>query len=228
MRDEKLTTVLEWTKKLQETTRQPPPRPPAAPQPPRRAVHGPAPLAGDPAHARRVGCRGRGANLRAEMRYVGPGRCGCDGRRWCGSGVEDAAAGNEDGGIESQCCFVEYSFVKMEADKHLNGRYAIEEAMNTFSHANSQQPCNKTTCPNCCALSCYICRNTIRGYEHSNQNNSHQRAPIDPGTNVKCSSRTRSRGGMPLTPTSRPPSRSTSPSQRRLPLPVKRPRYQPR
>jgi hypothetical protein len=35
---------------------------------------------------------------------------------------------------------------EMEADKHLNGRYAIEEAMNTFSlfvfifDANDQQP----------------------------------------------------------------------------------------
>jgi hypothetical protein len=61
MRDEKLTTVLEWTKQLQETTRQPPPRPPAAPQPPRRAVNGPAPLAGGPARARCVG-RGYAAN----------------------------------------------------------------------------------------------------------------------------------------------------------------------
>ncbi|KAF8196178.1 hypothetical protein BJ912DRAFT_1141053 [Pholiota molesta] len=84
---------------------------------------------------------------------------------------------------------------EMEADKHLDGRHAIEEAMTRALMRNcpkckkafiKELGCNKMTCPNCRTLSCYICRKAITGYEHFNQNNPNQRAPIAQGSNAKC------------------------------------------
>ncbi|KAH0579736.1 hypothetical protein H2248_002574 [Termitomyces sp. 'cryptogamus'] len=66
---------------------------------------------------------------------------------------------------------------EMEEDKHLDGRHAVEEAMTQALMRNCpkcQKPfikesgCNKMTCPNCMTLSCYICRQIIKGYDHFN------------------------------------------------------------
>ncbi|KAJ7685299.1 hypothetical protein DFH06DRAFT_969243 [Mycena polygramma] len=67
---------------------------------------------------------------------------------------------------------------EMEEDKNLDGRHEIEEAMTRALMRNcpkcqkafiKEMGCNKMTCPNCSAMSCYICRQTIQGYEHFNQ-----------------------------------------------------------
>ncbi|KAJ7741519.1 hypothetical protein DFH07DRAFT_837532 [Mycena maculata] len=64
---------------------------------------------------------------------------------------------------------------EMEEDKNLDGRHTIEEAMTRALMRNCPKcqkafvkdaGCNKMTCPNCFALSCYICRKLITGYEH--------------------------------------------------------------
>ncbi|KAJ6547672.1 hypothetical protein B0H19DRAFT_1212188 [Mycena capillaripes] len=64
---------------------------------------------------------------------------------------------------------------EMEEDKTLDGRHTIEEAMTRALMRNcpkcqkafiKEMGCNKMTCPNCFALSCYICRELIDGYEH--------------------------------------------------------------
>ncbi|KIY74350.1 hypothetical protein CYLTODRAFT_416193 [Cylindrobasidium torrendii FP15055 ss-10] len=68
---------------------------------------------------------------------------------------------------------------EMEEDKHLDGRHAVEEAMTAALVRNcpkctrafmKEAGCNKMLCPNCNTLSCYICREIIKGYEHFNQN----------------------------------------------------------
>ncbi|KAG6856665.1 hypothetical protein H0H87_002042 [Tephrocybe sp. NHM501043] len=67
---------------------------------------------------------------------------------------------------------------EMEEDKLLDGKHAVEEAMTQALMRNCpkcQKPfikesgCNKMTCPNCMTLSCYVCRQVIRGYDHFNQ-----------------------------------------------------------
>ncbi|KJA18481.1 hypothetical protein HYPSUDRAFT_144920, partial [Hypholoma sublateritium FD-334 SS-4] len=65
-----------------------------------------------------------------------------------------------------------------EADKHLDGRHTIEEAMTAALMRNcpkckkafiKDEGCNKMTCPTCRTLSCYVCRAVITGYEHFDQ-----------------------------------------------------------
>ncbi|KAH9900729.1 hypothetical protein C8Q73DRAFT_786155 [Cubamyces lactineus] len=60
-------------------------------------------------------------------------------------------------------------------DKKLDIRHAIEEAMTRALMRNcpkcqkafiKEMGCNKMTCPNCGALSCYVCRKLIKGYDH--------------------------------------------------------------
>ncbi|KAI9060384.1 hypothetical protein FKP32DRAFT_1595464 [Trametes sanguinea] len=60
-------------------------------------------------------------------------------------------------------------------DKKLGVRHAIEEAMTRALMRNcpkcqkgfiKEMGCNKMTCPNCAAVSCYVCRKLITGYEH--------------------------------------------------------------
>ncbi|KAJ7219375.1 hypothetical protein GGX14DRAFT_591832, partial [Mycena pura] len=64
---------------------------------------------------------------------------------------------------------------EMEEDKNLDGRHTIEEAMTRALMRNCPRcqkafikdaGCNKMTCPNCSALSCYVCRKLITGYDH--------------------------------------------------------------
>ncbi|KAF5376094.1 hypothetical protein D9615_007750 [Tricholomella constricta] len=66
---------------------------------------------------------------------------------------------------------------EMEEDKHLDGRHAVEEAMTQALMRNcpkcqksfiKESGCNKMTCPNCQTLSCYVCRQVIKGYDHFN------------------------------------------------------------
>ncbi|KAI0640872.1 hypothetical protein C8Q79DRAFT_1014714 [Trametes meyenii] len=60
-------------------------------------------------------------------------------------------------------------------DKKLDVRHAIEEAMTQALMRNcpkckkafiKEAGCNKMSCPNCMALSCYVCRKLITGYDH--------------------------------------------------------------
>ncbi|KAJ7097846.1 hypothetical protein B0H15DRAFT_773241 [Mycena belliarum] len=90
--------------------------------------------------------------------------------------------GNEEGGCGAVSCrqckqldHLPKSCKEMEEDKTLDGRHTIEEAMTRALMRNcpqcqkafiKEQGCNKMTCPNCLALSCYICRKLITGYEH--------------------------------------------------------------
>ncbi|KAI0944200.1 hypothetical protein AcW1_001960 [Taiwanofungus camphoratus] len=64
---------------------------------------------------------------------------------------------------------------EMEDDKKLDVRHAIEEAMTRALMRNcpkcqkafvKEMGCNKMTCPQCGTLSCYVCRQIIRGYDH--------------------------------------------------------------
>ncbi|KAI0632604.1 hypothetical protein C8Q77DRAFT_1118443 [Trametes polyzona] len=64
---------------------------------------------------------------------------------------------------------------EVSEDKKLGVRHAIEEAMTRALMRNcpkcqkafvKEMGCNKMTCPNCSALSCYVCRQLITGYEH--------------------------------------------------------------
>lgn len=93
--------------------------------------------------------------------------------------------GNEEGGCGVVSCrgckkvdHLPKSCKEMEEDKHLDGRHAIEEAMTRALMRNcpkcqkafiKEMGCNKMTCPNCHTLSCYICRQVIKGYDHFNQ-----------------------------------------------------------
>ncbi|KAF8300413.1 hypothetical protein DL93DRAFT_2122285 [Clavulina sp. PMI_390] len=64
---------------------------------------------------------------------------------------------------------------EMEEDRGLDARHVIEEAMtaaltrrcpkcnNPFVKTDG---CNKMTCPSCRTLSCYLCRESINGYDH--------------------------------------------------------------
>ncbi|KAJ7125457.1 hypothetical protein C8R43DRAFT_1030232 [Mycena crocata] len=94
---------------------------------------------------------------------------------------------NEDGGCAAVSCrqckkldHLPKSCKEMEDDKNLDGRHTIEEAMTRALMRNcpkcqqafiKEQGCNKMSCPNinCRALSCYICRKLITGYDHFNQ-----------------------------------------------------------
>ncbi|KAJ7343378.1 hypothetical protein DFH08DRAFT_872523 [Mycena albidolilacea] len=90
------------------------------------------------------------------------------------------ACGNEECGAVScrQCKKLEHlpkSCKEMEQDQNLDARHTIEEAMTRALMRNcpkcqkafiKEMGCNKMTCPNCFALSCYICRQLIHGYDH--------------------------------------------------------------
>ncbi|KAK0491629.1 hypothetical protein IW261DRAFT_1324475 [Armillaria novae-zelandiae] len=76
------------------------------------------------------------------------------------------------------CKKVDHLPKKMEEDRHLDGRHAIEEAMTKALMRNcpkcqkafiKEAGCNKMACPNCRTLSCYVCRQVITGYDHFNQ-----------------------------------------------------------
>ncbi|KAL5526297.1 hypothetical protein ACEPAF_8020 [Sanghuangporus sanghuang] len=65
-----------------------------------------------------------------------------------------------------------------EEDTGLNARHKVEEAMTEALMRNcprckkafiKESGCNKMTCPNCHTLSCYICRQIIKGYDHFDQ-----------------------------------------------------------
>ncbi|KAF8064103.1 hypothetical protein FPV67DRAFT_1782451 [Lyophyllum atratum] len=67
---------------------------------------------------------------------------------------------------------------EMEEDKHLDGQHSVEEAMTEALKRDcpkckksfiKESGCNKMTCPNCQTLSCYVCRQAIKGYDHFNQ-----------------------------------------------------------
>ncbi|KAJ7271887.1 hypothetical protein B0H12DRAFT_1091875 [Mycena haematopus] len=93
------------------------------------------------------------------------------------------ACGSEECGAVScrQCKQMDHlpkSCKEMEQDKKLDDRHTIEEAMTRALMRNcpnckkafiKEAGCNKMTCPNCMALSCYICRQLINGYEHFDQ-----------------------------------------------------------
>ncbi|KAI0820517.1 hypothetical protein BC628DRAFT_1330161 [Trametes gibbosa] len=77
-------------------------------------------------------------------------------------------------------------------DKKLDVRHAIEEAMTAALMRNcpkcqkafvKEMGCNKMTCPNCGALSCYVCRQLIHGYEHFGNPPPYTTAKADP---TKC------------------------------------------
>ncbi|KAF8626497.1 hypothetical protein AX17_006551 [Amanita inopinata Kibby_2008] len=64
---------------------------------------------------------------------------------------------------------------EMDEEKVLNGHHAVEEAMSAALMRNCPKcnkafikdfGCNKITCNGCGTLSCYVCRQIIRGYEH--------------------------------------------------------------
>lgn len=68
----------------------------------------------------------------------------------------------------------------MEEDKHLNARHTVEEAMTAALMRNcpkcnkafiKEMGCNKMTCPDCRTISCYTCREVIRGYDHFSNGN---------------------------------------------------------
>ncbi|KAG8973441.1 hypothetical protein FRC05_008832 [Tulasnella sp. 425] len=63
-------------------------------------------------------------------------------------------------------------------DRNLDARHAVEEAMTEALMRKcpkcskafiKENGCNKMRCPYCQALSCYVCRQIISGYEHFNQ-----------------------------------------------------------
>ncbi|KAG1738308.1 hypothetical protein EDD22DRAFT_959526 [Suillus occidentalis] len=64
---------------------------------------------------------------------------------------------------------------EVESDKQLDVQHIVEEAMTRALMRNcpkcqkafiKEYGCNKMTCPNCRTVSCYICREVIKGYEH--------------------------------------------------------------
>ncbi|KAI5119963.1 hypothetical protein M0805_004343 [Coniferiporia weirii] len=67
---------------------------------------------------------------------------------------------------------------EFEEENGLDVRHRVEEAMTEALMRNcpkckrafvKEGGCNKMTCPNCRTLSCYICREIIKGYEHFDQ-----------------------------------------------------------
>ncbi|KAJ7709797.1 hypothetical protein B0H17DRAFT_238676 [Mycena rosella] len=84
---------------------------------------------------------------------------------------------------------------EMQEDKNLDGRHTIEEAMTRALMRNcpkcqkafiKEQGCNKMTCPNCFALSCYICRKLITGYDHFAQQPGQPAVASSSKTGAKC------------------------------------------
>ncbi|KAF8212123.1 hypothetical protein K438DRAFT_1806002 [Mycena galopus ATCC 62051] len=110
------------------------------------------------------------------------------------------ACGNEECGAVScrQCKKIEHlpkSCKEMEQDQNLDARHTIEEAMTRALMRNcpkcqkafiKEAGCNKMTCPNCNALSCYICRQLINGYEHFNQQPGQARVATTSKAGAKC------------------------------------------
>lgn len=77
---------------------------------------------------------------------------------------------------------------EVESDKHLDAQHIVEEAMTRALMRNcpkcqkafiKEHGCNKMTCPNCRTVSCYICREVIKGYEHFGNNSSPYNAQVD-------------------------------------------------
>ncbi|KAJ7109483.1 hypothetical protein C8R44DRAFT_635668 [Mycena epipterygia] len=109
---------------------------------------------------------------------------------------------NEEGGCAAVSCrqckkldHLPKSCKEMEEDKNLDGRHTIEEAMTRALMRNcpkcqkafiKEQGCNKMTCPNCSALSCYICRKLITGYEHFAQQPGQPAAASSSKAGAKC------------------------------------------
>ncbi|KAF5313367.1 hypothetical protein D9611_008594 [Ephemerocybe angulata] len=63
----------------------------------------------------------------------------------------------------------------LDGDRDVGGRLAIEEAMtralmracpNCDCQFIKEDGCNKMTCPQCGAFSCYVCRKAVAGYDH--------------------------------------------------------------
>ncbi|KAI0048273.1 hypothetical protein FA95DRAFT_1558166 [Auriscalpium vulgare] len=86
---------------------------------------------------------------------------------------------------------------EVEEDKKLDGKHAVEEAMTRALMRNcpkcqkafiKEYGCNKMTCPNCSALSCYVCRQLIVGYEHFEHNSRVQvpGQPVASSSSSKC------------------------------------------
>ncbi|EFI28034.1 hypothetical protein CC1G_14060 [Coprinopsis cinerea okayama7 len=98
-------------------------------------------------------------------------------------GVEEERVlrcGNKDCGVVScrQCKKKEHlpkSCQEAEADKHIDKRVMIEEAMTQAlmrvcpkckKAFIKEDGCNKMTCPHCRTMSCYVCRQVVTGYDH--------------------------------------------------------------
>ncbi|KAJ7591319.1 hypothetical protein C8J56DRAFT_935212 [Mycena floridula] len=85
---------------------------------------------------------------------------------------------------------------EMEEDKLLDGRHAIEEAMTKALMRNCPRckkafikdaGCNKMICTNCSTMSCYVCRQTITGYDHFDQQPGMPAQAVGPSKSKKCS-----------------------------------------
>ncbi|KAF8986749.1 hypothetical protein BDQ17DRAFT_1259268, partial [Cyathus striatus] len=93
--------------------------------------------------------------------------------------------GNEEGGCGvvscRQCKKPDHrpkSCKEAEEDKVLDGQHSVEEAMTKALMRNcpkckkafiKTEGCNKMTCPYCHTLSCYVCRQEVKNYDHFNQ-----------------------------------------------------------
>lgn len=94
---------------------------------------------------------------------------------------------NEDCGIVScrQCKKEDHlpkSCAEVVEDRDLDARHAVEEAMTEALMRKcpkcskafiKENGCNKMRCPYCQTLSCYVCRQTITGYDHFNEQPGH-------------------------------------------------------
>ncbi|ODN77001.1 hypothetical protein, variant 7 [Cryptococcus amylolentus CBS 6039] len=76
---------------------------------------------------------------------------------------------------------------EMDAESKLDRRHAVEDAMSAALIRNcprctkpfiKESGCNKIVCSNCRTISCYICRQIIKGYEHFDRNPANYAAPI--------------------------------------------------
>jgi len=83
---------------------------------------------------------------------------------------------------------------EMEEDKMLDGKHAIEEAMTRALMRNcpkcqkafvKEYGCNKMICTYCSAMSCYVCRSVIHGYEHFDQSRPRDAQPAS-SSSKKC------------------------------------------